>query len=390
MEQPSSILQGLTPTPAISLTEEQLLAATKVYEWLDPLNQSVDRDKKHSKQTFKLGGYAGTGKTTLMKHLVKEMRTQGLSVAICAFTGKAVSVLHRKGVPEATTMHVLMYDVNIDDKGAVTFSKKSFIPGNPNMVVVDEASMVNKDLLEDLLSYNTKILFVGDPGQLPPVGDNPNVMAACDFTLTTIHRQAEKSPIITFATQIRTTGLMPPRGTKFDGLEIRDKNISAEMFLAADQVICAKNATRKKLNEKFRLQYNYTQHEIVEKEKLIVLKNNRQFGVYNGMHLFVDKVHNSSNNFCWVLDCHDDIDRKFTNIKVWRKPFQEDLAEGEYAPRDVVHCDYGYCVTCHKAQGSEWDSVLVLDEWMPPKIWDMKRWRYTAITRASKNLVFCV
>ena len=107
------------------------------------------------------------------------------------------------------------------------------------------------------------------------------------------------------------------------------------------------------------------------------------------MILFCDRIVQAELDR-WVIDAHDELGREFKNIPVWRAPFIRDLKKNEYAPRGLVHFDYAYAITCHKSQGSEWDSVMVYDEWMPPQVWDMKRWRYTAITRASKQLTIYV
>ena len=119
------------------------------------------------------------------------------------------------------------------------------------------------------------------------------------------------------------------------------------------------------------------------------------------MIVFVDEILKDSSNH-WDLMTHDEIGLKH-RFALWKEPFTNPMFETLYGKQpkipttyterksvQLVWATYGYVITTHKSQGSEWDSVLVQDEWMPPTVWDMKRWRYTAITRAAKKLVYCI
>jgi exodeoxyribonuclease-5 len=163
--------------------------------------------------------------------------------------------------------------------------------------------------------------------------------------------------------------------------------------MKVDQVICARNKTRIDVNKRYRRALSQPGNLLTTDSKIIVLRNNQQMGVFNGMLLFVDKI--LQDNFDhWSISAHDEVNRKFHKLNVWKRPFLEELPKEFTIPRHqkipLVYCDWGYCITCHKSQGSEWDHVLVWDEWMPPTIWDMRRWRYTAITRAAKKLTYCL
>lgn len=369
------------PTPSITLTDEQQHAVDLIVAWMsDPLNTQ-----------FKLGGFAGTGKTTIIKTILEVLRKK-YNIVVVAFTGKAVNVLQRKGIP-AQTAHSLMYTCEETSPGVFEFFKKTLLDGSPDLIIWDEASMISSDLYKDALSFNKKYLFVGDPGQLEPVGDNPNLMAKPDCTLMKIHRQAENSPIITFATHIRQGGALEVR-SPVSGLIIRRKSINSEEALSCDQVIVAKNKTRESFNANLRLYKKLQPNTVVEGEKLICLRNNISAGVFNGMILYVKKIHGtkkSKRTFTEVVDvdCEDETGRKYVHLALWRKPFLQEIdPKKDYPPRDVVYCTYGYVITCHKSQGSEWSKVLIWDEYMPPQVWDMKRWRYTAITRAAKELIY--
>lgn len=359
----------------ISLTDEQSHAIDRITAWF----------KLPEPQTFHFGGYAGTGKTTVIKHLCS-LLGDSVYIIVSAFTGKACSVLQRKGV-HAQTLHSLIYDVEVESNGQVSFTKKVRLEGRPQLIIVDEASMISTELYNDLMSFKVKVLFVGDPAQLEPVGDNPNLMKRTDFVLTKIHRQAEESPIITLASKVRV-GAVPMRG-EVPGLLIKDKNLTGPIMLAADQIICAKNKTRIDFNNRFRIHYKYKPKTVVEGEKLICLRNNSQFGIFNGQIFKVTKILNET-KFIYEANLTDEVGKEYFKIPIWKEPFETPVEKDTRIPREWVYFDYGYVITCHKSQGSEWDSVLVYDEPMPAHVWDMRRWRYTAITRASKNLIYCI
>ena len=369
---------ALIQTDAIILTTEQQTAHDKIIDFVqDPLLNE-----------FKLGGFAGTGKTTLLKFLRASLRELTYTVAFGAFTGKACSVLIKKGIP-AQTLHSLIYDCQTDPKThEMLYILRSQLPNDIDVLVVDEASMISTELYTELKTFNIKILFVGDPGQLEPVGSNPNLMKHPDFVLTKIHRQAELSPIISLATTIRAGGLFP-RKCVGDELMVRDKRLDTATLLSVDQVICAKNKTRSLLNSQCRKALGHSERLAVN-EKLICLRNNKKLGLFNGLIVFIDRILREESD-CFVCSGHTETGDKLFDLRVWSLPFYEEVdSKNPRIPRDCGYFDYAYAITCHKSQGSEWDSVLVVDEWVPPAIWDMSRWRYTAITRAAKKLIYCL
>jgi len=366
----------------IQLTEEQLEAVTRIKVW----------HKSGQRLEFRLGGYAGTGKTTIQKVVREDLDILGTRSTICAFTGKAVNVLQRKELHDAATIHSTIYDCVPQKDGNFEFYLKSRLEGNPKLIIIDEASMISSELYTDLRSFNIPLLFVGDPGQLEPIGDNPNLMARPDFVLSKIHRQAESSPIIRFASETRQG--VPAKEKTEPGLCIRSK-VGFDIPLAAtfDQVICARNKTRTDINMRFRRYLEKPVDKLQLGDKIIVLRNNMSFGVFNGMILFVDLVLEHTTLYT-KIDAHDEIGRKFSNLLVWNEPFTKPLPKNFTIPKlrnqQLVYADWGYCITCHKSQGSEWDKVLVWFEWMHHSIWDNKRWSYTAITRAAKELTYCL
>jgi exodeoxyribonuclease-5 len=363
------------PTNPIVLTAEQQSAVDAITKWATSHAAMLN-------PTFSLGGYAGTGKTTVIRTLKATLP----SVKVAAFTGKAVDVLRRKGV-DAQTIHSLIYDVYEEDH-EIHFTLKSHL-NDTRLIIVDEASMVSRDLYDDLRSFHIPILFVGDPGQLEPIGDNPNLMASCDIVLDKIHRQAEASPIIKLAQLIRFSGqVVAPNPPTPDCIVKGKRGTQLADLVAADQVICATNAARISLNMQIRDYKHLPAQTICPGEKLICLKNNRSLGIFNGQIIFVERIKKALTD-SFLCEVSDGLGHT-KELDIWRSPFTSNIEINSKTriPKGSAYCDYAYAITCHKSQGSEWDYVIVCDQWMPPKVWDMKRWRYTAVTRAAKKLLY--
>lgn len=355
-------------TATIELTAEQRLAADCAIKLVN--NKGL---------LYRIGGYAGTGKTTVAKTIVEQIEGSGIH---CAFTGKAALRLRQKGLPTAQTIHSAIYDF---DPSSKKFHKKPEV--DADYFLVDEGSMVSRILWDDMRSYELPIVVLGDPGQLQPVGDDPKLMHSPDIVMEHIHRQAEGSGIIQFATNIRH-GTHRRQDYETEVSIIRDSEPSGEDLAWADIILCGFNRTRKTINTKIRRMHGY-KGLLQPGETIIVLRNNKWAGVFNGQLLTIDEVIDQSVLLAKVK-CHSE-DEKF-ELSLFVPQFSSaamadfDTVRGINCPRELlVLADYGYCITCHKSQGSEWDKVLVIDE-QCPKLWSPQRWRYTAITRAAKEL----
>lgn len=363
---------------SVVLSTEQQLAVERVGEWFA---------NEQRTQILTLGGYAGTGKTTVIRTLMDVFASFGSVVAVCAFTGKAVSVLQKKGIP-AVTMHRLMYDPEEED-GKIKFVRKSFLPCD--VVVVDEASMVNQSLLDDLVSFGKPILAVGDHGQLEPVGDDPGLMRNPEIKLEKIHRQAEGSPIIRLAHLLRE-GKVPSEAQRVLGsdssgiIDFANWGTATSRLKEFEQIICGFNKTRVMLNQSVRHLHGF-KGPLQAGERVICLRNNRDHGVFNGQMGTVEKVRDESEFVVYADILMEDGTHQF------HVPLNRDVLEGKIElakvpyDRHTLAFTYGYAVTCHKAQGSEWDNVLLVEE-VSAKLWDPARWRYTGVTRAAKKLCY--
>ena len=325
---------------------------------------------------FKLGGYAGTGKTTVAQAISDKVP----GCMPCAFTGKAAYRLQEKGLP-ATTIHSLIYYPS-DDKKA--FTLRDDVEGD--WFLIDEGSMISKQLWEDLNTFGLPILLLGDPGQLEPVGNDPKLMHKPDVILEKIHRQAEGNGIIQYANRVRKGEPLGEMGM-FEDVDIKYGHQPTYGDIEwADVIICGFNKTRVKVNQIVRNMDTEidARETLCHGERIICLKNDRKLGVFNGQMFTVTSII-SKDRYFTKANCVDDMGQT-RPLKLYNPQFGANKTIGfRDCPKGSVLADYGYCITCHKSQGSEWDNVLVIDEQMA-RLWNATRWRYTAATRAAKKL----
>jgi len=374
---------------------------------------------KKDQPCFRLFGYAGTGKTTLAKYLAENVGT----VFFAAYTGKAASVMRAKGCDQAMTIHQLIYnptdkskqklhklqaellDIDPDDPTAEKIKsdiqleedrlKQPAFSLNLNspirqadLVIIDECSMVNDRMANDLLSFGAPILVLGDPAQLPPVrGAGFFTNAEPDFMLTEIHRQALNNPIIDLATRVRQGDYLPDG--KYGNSEVMSGRPSPEQVMAADQILVGANATRRACNTRIRSLLGYgLEPTPIKGDRLVCLRNDHDVGLLNGTIWDVDEVTNLEDCDRINLSIHGE-NKAELNIDAHRHYFEgreKDLAYWEI--REAQCFDFGYALTTHKAQGSQWDNVFIFDESYLFK-GHSTRWLYTAITRAAEKVTIC-
>jgi exodeoxyribonuclease-5 len=201
-------------------------------------------------QIFRLFGFAGTGKTTLARHLAED--SDG-DVAFGAYTGKAALVMRSKGCEGATTIHAMMYRPRGGDEEGPSFAiHRDGAAAKADLIVIDECSMVDEELGRDLLSFGKKVLVLGDPAQLPPVkGGGFFTEAEPDAMLTEVHRQAADDPIIRMSLAVRN-GDDLDFGTFGESRVISRREVTAADVTEADQVLVGTNRTRRLYNGRLR------------------------------------------------------------------------------------------------------------------------------------------
>jgi ATP-dependent exoDNAse (exonuclease V) alpha subunit len=333
-------------------------------------------------QVFRLFGWAGTGKSTLAVHLAQDVKT----VKYAAFTGKAALVMRKRGCKGAQTIHSLIYTLVSEKEGEPRFVLDDESPAaDADLIVIDEVSMVDEQLGKDLLSFGTKVLVLGDPFQLPPVqgagfftADEPDIM------LTEIHRQAADNPIIHLSMQVREGGFIE-RGSYGESLVVARESVDRGAVMEADQVLVGRNKTRLQYNDRLRELRGLPFHEPVVGDRMVCLRNNPRKKLLNGQIWIVTDTTRRSNGK-WSLLLADDEGKGETRV-LTHKAFLSGEEDTMSWPerRQFDEFTFGYCLTVHKAQGSQWDNVYLFDESFVFRE-ERARWLYTGITRAAEKI----
>lgn len=378
------------------------------------LQVAVQRFKNKEKYTC-ISGYAGSGKSTLVKFIVQSLPgiDPETDVVYATFTGKAAQVLLKKGNKNVSTLHKLLYESLPRPDGSWYRKPVERIPYK--IVVVDEVSMVPQSMIEQLFKYSIYLLALGDPFQLPPIqkDDVNTLLNKPHVFLDEIMRQAQESEIIRVSMDIREGKLIDT----FNGSEVKIFNpadFEESMLLWADQVLVATNQTRINLNNTMRRLLG-REGGPQDGDKVICLKNewdilaDNEDPLVNGTIGFLKNSYSTYVNFPRFLGGHhfdvlqsdfvSDGGALFRDINMDKKMIMTgdkccDWKTAYTIGRNLNHKNklpkeftYGYAVTCHKAQGSQWEKVLIVEEKFPFDKTEHARWLYTALTRAEDKAV---
>ena len=363
-----------------------------------------------------IAGYAGTGKSTLVKFIIAALNLDPKNVAYVAFTGKAANVLAQKGCPNATTAHKLLYRSKQLPSGNYIHEPRPILEHEYKLIIVDEISMLPKEMWNLLLTHRIPIICCGDPEQLPPIDPNTDnhVLDKPHIFLNEIMRQATESEIIRLSMFIREGKDLSQFPCNKEQVQIISReDIVTGMYNWADQIICATNKTRNEVNAAMRTLRGFGP-EPQKEDKIISLSNHWDFCSPTGSPL-------TNGSIGHILESWIDIkylppyirkdplkimyakiqtedEEIFTNT-----PIDYDLLlrgkesldsrtkyrmkKNRWCPEPPFDFAYGYAITCHKSQGSEWNKILVYEESFPFEKEEHRRWLYTAITRASEKIV---
>lgn len=361
------------------------------------LKIAVDRYKHREPYTC-IAGYSGTGKSTLVKFIIDALNVPHNKIAYCAYTGRAAMVLAQKGCPGATTAHKLLYHTEEMDDGTYIHTPRFSPEKDLKLIVVDEVSMLEKEQWEILMRWKIPVICLGDPAQLPPIHEDNGVLEHPHIFLDEVMRQAQDSEIIRLSMDIREGKYL----NYFKGQDVRiipDEKVSDKLLITADIVLCGKNATRRNLNRRMRQAIwgdKYTDAPI-NGDKCICLKNYWNEGnLTNGSIGTIQHIitHNTK-LFKPKLEADfiSDTDGYFTDLHMDYKLFTEGKATvnadnyRQYPKRErPMEFDYAQAITVHKSQGSEYDKVVVFNEYLGDRDY-WRRWAYTAITRSKEKLV---
>ncbi len=378
---------------------------------------SIDRYNAGKKYTV-ISGYAGSGKSTLVRFIIEALDVDEDDVCYCAFTGKAAEVLRKKGNKNACTLHKLLYESIPKPEGGFYRKPKPCL--DYSIIVVDEVSMAPKTLIDLLFSHNVYVICLGDPGQLPPIDkdEDNHLLDHPHIFLDEIMRQAQESEIIRLTMKIRNNEPID----YYDGKEVKIipySQLNTGTLQWADQVLTATNAKRESINNQMRQLLNHPDYP-VDGDKMICLRNYWDDLSNKGDPLINGTIGILQNSFqTWrqlprfvksdikkfdvlmsdliIPDMNDvylmtEMDRqmimsgkKCCDWKLSYKLGKLKLGYGEIVPKEFT---YAYAITIWKAQGSEWNKVLVLEENFPYDKETHRRAMYTAATRASQKLVW--
>lgn len=383
------------------------------------LNLAIQRYKDNEKYTV-IAGFAGSGKTTLIRFIVDALTEFGIdpkhNVCFCSYTGKAALVLQQKGNENTMTLHKLLYESRPLPNGTFVHVPKTKL--DYKLIVIDECSMMPKSMMEQLLSYNgIYCIFCGDPKQLPPVSkdDDNGLLDHPHVFLDEIMRQAAESEIIQLSMTIREGRPLKPFKGK-DVIVMPRSEFNTGVMLWGDQVLCAMNKTRIALNNQIRRLLGRGD-EPESGDRLICLRNYDEFISDNG-----DILVNGATGI--VRNCYN----SFVKIPNWIKTPQSKLLtlEGEFLSDDgssygnlimdyneittgqrcldnrdlyklgrnkktkhliPLEFTYGYAITVWKSQGSEWDKIVLLEEKFPFDKKEHQQYLYTGLTRGKNKVV---
>src|SRR6478672_10797959 len=316
-------------------------------------------------QVFRLFGYAGTGKTTLARTIAEGVDGD---VKFAAFTGKAASVMRGKGCHGATTIHGLIYRARESGEEIPSFDLWDDAPASKgDLIIIDECSMVDAELGRDLLSFGKPVLVLGDPAQLPPVqtGSNPGgffTEAEPDVMLTEVHRQAQDDPIVRLSMDIRAGEYLEP-GRYGETEVVRKSDLDPQRVIEADQVLVGRNTTRRSYNARLRERRGFADAMPAAGDKLVCLRNNRKKGLFNGSLWSVKQAPTTRKQILKMRLLPEDFGSRTVAVSVRPECFTGAIEQLDWSMRKRYdEFDFGYVLTVHKSQGSQWDDVVLFDE----------------------------
>ena len=386
---------------SIVLTDEQDELCGILYKWLK--NWSPKK-----KPYYSYSGPPGSGKTTIIREIMKSLGIYEDEVLCMAYVGNAVMNLLRSGM-YAKTIHSSIYDVKMvpvededgnyvkDNRGKVRYEMKFVlkdeIQNSPKLLVVDESGMVPDSMIKDILAFDIPVIFLGDKHQLGPVYGRCAVMENPDYSLTKIMRQAEGDPIVEFCQDILHNRPIA-YGDYGKSKVLKEIEMGSNLLNDYDMILCGKNKTKETMNSFIRekIMHLHPKKPYVG-DKIICRQNDwtrelNGFFLVNGMSGTIEDINwSASNGKRTMIDFKpsflDDyfydvpMDAKYLNLPADQKK--------DYGFSVNCKFDYGYAITTHLSQGSQYNRVLFIDEYF--RDYDfMQRLRYTAVSRAIDSV----
>jgi exodeoxyribonuclease-5 len=390
----------------IQLSPDQQKTLNILFDWFNSVQS------KGGQNFITVGGYAGTGKTTLLAYLRNLIQKQNpaTKVAFASYTGKATQVMKNKLTATKQlqkrdfigTIHSLIYDTIEDERGVVLgWELKDSKDVVYDLLVIDEASMVDEKIWHDLLYFGIPVVAVGDHGQLPPISGNFNLMKSPQLKLEKIHRQAENNPIIKVSIYAREQGAIPHE--QFDEKVVKHK-FSESGYLVEEALqsynpqtlfLCGYNSSRVKINKVIRANLGFELSAPLPGDRVICLRNNHKKRIFNGMlGELIQLERHGDDSYLAEIEMENGFGeppllyRGIISAEQFNTETTLNNINGAVRTQKMDLFDFGYALTVHKAQGSQAKKVVLFEErfkQMDDEMW--RRWLYTAVTRAEEELV---
>lgn len=370
-------------------------------------------------------GGPGTGKTTIIKNVIEIYKTHGKKVVLCAPTGRAAKRMTEMTGEEAKTLHRLLEIGKIEKENEFTIMNYEVAPIDADVIIVDEASMVDIYLMNYLLSgiyQGTKLILVGDTDQLPSVGpgsvlkDIINSERVKTIFLDEIFRQAAQSKIIVNSHRVNDGEYFldkeEQQELKDDFFYIKEK--SQELMLTQLISLCKGRLENfgnynffeniqilsptkkgmlgtKELNKRLQEELNPSEDNKNEKKigDIIFREGDRVMQVKNNYDIYWEKGSNYNLNYETGTGIFNGEIGKIVKIDFINKQIKilfDDEKEAWYAFSDMDQIEHAYAITVHKAQGSEFDVVIVVVTQSSAMLLT-RNLLYTGLTRAKKLLI---
>lgn len=377
------------------------------------LRIAIDR-YNHNEPYTVIAGYAGTGKSTLINFIIAALEVNPEDeVAYITFTGKASEVLREKGCPNAMTAHKLLYYSKQMPNGKFFYRPRPSLEKDYKVIVVDEVSMLPKDMWDLLLTHGIYVIACGDPFQIPPIDKNQDngILNNPHIFLDEVMRQAKESDIICLSMDIREGKKINPfKGN--DTQVFNKKDLCDGMYFWADQILVSTNKSRHDINSYIRDDLGRGFEPEIN-DKVICLRNcwdtlsekqcdpliNGSIGTISAMHMeSIDYIIMGQKVTAPILvtdlitsndeykNLHIDYTALTTGEKFFNPRQEYIIRKNKQNPELPIEFNFGYAITGHRAQGSQWNKVLVLEESFPFDKIEHARWLYTTVTRAAEKL----
>ncbi|MCK9198102.1 MAG: AAA family ATPase [Bacilli bacterium] len=377
------------------------------------INEAIKFYRHSSEQVFQYAGFPGTGKSLVLSEIERRLRIPRHRIATMAYTGAAAIVLRMKGIMNASTIHSWLYrvveDISLDKNGnpqvndyfnrpkfALKFEPKPL--DNIDLIAIDEGGMVPYNMKAEIESRGIKIIVTGDLGQLPPIADKPAYLYDGKvYVLDEIMRQEMNSGKVYIADRIRR-GLPIHKGFYGDVYIIDQDELTDEMVLYSDVVLSGKNSTREYVNNHIRELLGYNSDLPSFGERLICRKNNWNLEIdgismANGLRgavLNYPNIHGFDGK-TYTIDFKPDYMSSFfpqlsCDYKYLKAPYgnKDAIKYDRFSTGEKM--EYGYGLTVHLSQGSQFNNVVYIEEYLSKDI--QAKLDNTAVTRAINNLIY--